>query len=107
AFERDEPDGSASVAAVVLLRPRDANRRVATVGQGHDRQLRRGAEGRGRARAGQWTGRAGAVEKGGMMFIRHSGEGRTNSSGTNLNSRRLARRAKSMDGLCNPVLGRR
>jgi transcription-repair coupling factor (superfamily II helicase) len=45
------------------------------------------------------------VIAGWQIFInRHSDESRTNSSGTNLNDRRSARRAKSKDGLCNPVL---
>ncbi len=66
----DEPDGSASVAAVVLVRSRDAAGRAASVGERHEGQLRRCAENRRAARARERSGRARSVAESGVKFFR-------------------------------------
>ncbi len=69
--QRDEPDGPASVAAVVLVRTRDAAGRAEAVGQGHARELRRGAEDGCAAREGKRPGGARAVEESGVIRRGH------------------------------------
>ena len=65
--QRDEPDGAASVAALVLVWPRDAAGRAEALGQGYAGELRRGAENGCSAREGKWPRRARAVAQGGLI----------------------------------------